>query len=106
MNENMYNMISNMTLGELVNVLNNKEQYKDSELNRNIINNIEKETTILYDTNELIESYPFFTKYNIKKAIEEENLPYITIGRKRLFEKKLVEKWLEDKYKRKKEYDF
>ena len=45
----------------------------------------------------MIEKYSFFTRYNLKRAVEEENLPYVTIGNKRLYEKKAVEKWLEDK---------
>lgn len=97
MNNSLYEMISNITLGELVTILQNNIREDDKNFNQSVIEKIEKEATQLYDTNEMIEKYSFFTRYNLKRAVEEENLPYVTIGNKRLYEKKAVEKWLEDK---------
>ena len=112
MNNDVYEIISNMTIGELINNLKNRENYSKNNstqsINNSIIQSIDKEATILLDTNELIEQYPFFTRYNLKKAIEEDNLKFICIGNKRFFEKKDIEKWIDYKYKKKnkEEYDF
>lgn len=98
MNDNLYEKISNMTLKELISIIQSQNnKLENSNFNQNIINNIEKESTTLYDTNEMIESYPFFTRYNIRKATEEENLPYIKIGNKKFFDKEAVEKWISKK---------
>ena len=110
MNNDVYEVLSNMTIGELIDIIKNKETpiKKDESINQSIIKSIDKEATTLFDTNELLEQYPFFTRYNLKKAIDEDNLKYITIWNKRFFEKKEIEKWIDYKYKKKKqeEYDF
>ena len=46
---------------------------------------------------ELIEKYPFFTRYNINKAIEEDKFPVFYIGRKKFFDKDEIEAWLSQK---------
>lgn len=106
MKNDLYETISNMTLFELIEAI--QQGSISNKMSNSIIKNIEEESTTLYDTNELIEKYPFFTRYNLKKAIEEDNLSYIKIGNKRFFEKEAIEKWISHKNKiqRNKDYDF
>jgi len=59
------------------------------------------------EINDLIQKYPFFTRYNINKAINERGLPYLKIGNKKMFDEEKVEKWIDKELKTKKrDYDF
>lgn len=62
------------------------EKQESSEVNKEI-----------YSVEELIEKYPFFTRYNINKAIDEDQFPVFYIGRKKYFDKEEVENWLSQK---------
>ena len=101
-NNDVYQAIKKMTLEEFVKIING---YNEMKLNSE---NIDKEyqvnnDKILYTINELIEKYPFFTRYNINKAIQKNGLPCFTIGNKRLFNKDEIEKWLDKESKLKKD---
>ena len=86
--------LKNMTLEEFASILNSY-----NEINAN--NNKKEEINDTID--ELIEEYPFFTRYNINKAIQNTGLPYLVIGNKKMFNKEEVEKWLDKESKSKKE---
>ncbi len=97
----IYSAIKNMTLGELLSIFNYQE--KEQKVNENIQVFNQEDTKVLYTVNDLIEKYPFFTRYNINKAIQNEGLPYCTIGNKRMFNKEEIDKWIEKETKPKKE---
>ena len=94
--------LKKMTLEEFANILNS---YNEINANNNKKKEINEQTSkkILYTIDELIEEYPFFTRYNINKAIQNTGLPYLVIGNKKMFNKEEVEKWIDKEYKRKKE---
>lgn len=99
----LYKVLKNMTLEEIISMF-------DSSSKTEGINNLEfmekDDSKILYTIDELIEKYPFFTRYNINQAIQKGGLPFCTIGNKRLFSKEEVDKWLEKETKPKKvKYD-
>ena len=97
----IYNTIKNMTLEELLSIFNCNEEEKI--IKEKIQESNQEESKILYTINELIEKYPFFTRYNINKAIQNDGLPYCLIGNKRMFNKTEIDKWLEKETKPKKE---
>jgi len=97
----IYNTIKNMTLGELISIFNCQE--KQNKINEDIQIINQDNSKILYTINELIEKYPFFTRYNINQAIQKDGLPYCLIGNKRMFNKEEIDKWLEKETKPKKE---
>ena len=97
----IYNTIKNMTLEELLSIFNCHEEEKI--IKEKIQESNQEESKILYTINELIEKYPFFTRYNINKAIQNDGLPYCLIGNKRMFNKTEIDKWLEKETKPKKE---
>lgn len=97
----IYSAIKNMTLEELLSIFNYQE--KENKVNENIQIFNQEDTKVLYTVSELIEKYPFFTRYNINKAIQKEGLPYCTIGNKRMFNKDEIDKWIEKETKPKKE---
>ena len=104
----IYSAIKNMTLGELLSIFNCNEEEKiikekEQKVNENIQVFNQEDTKVLYTVNDLIEKYPFFTRYNINKAIQNEGLPYCTIGNKRMFNKEEIDKWIEKETKPKKE---
>ena len=90
-----------MTLEELLSIFICHE--RENKANENIETLNKKEDKVLYTINELIEKYPFFTRYNINKAIQNDGLPYCFIGNKRMFNKEEVDKWIEKETKPKKE---
>ena len=83
--------LKKMTLEEFANILNS---YNEINANNNKKKEINEQTSkkILYTIDELIEEYPFFTRYNINKAIQNTGLPYLVIGNKKMFNKEEVEK--------------
>ena len=97
----IYNTIKNMTLEELISIFNCQE--KQNKINEDIQIINQDNSKILYTINELIEKYPFFTRYNINQAIQKDGLPYCLIGNKRMFNKEEIDKWLEKETKPKKE---
>ena len=97
----IYSAIKNMTLEELLTIFN--YQAKENKANENIPVFNQEDAKVLYTVNELIEKYPFFTRYNINKAIQNDGLPYCTIGNKRMFSKDEIDKWIEKETKPKKE---
>ena len=97
----IYNTIKNMTLEELLSIFNCHEE--ENIIKEKIQESNQEESKILYTINELIEKYPFFTRYNINKAIQNDGLPYCLIGNKRMFNKTEIDKWLEKETKPKKE---
>ena len=100
-NKELIECLKNITLEELANILYSPtgEEKKPTE-NKNDVVDLNKDKKILYTIDDLINNYPFFTRYNINKA---KGLPYITIGNKRLFDKDSVEKWIEKETKTKNE---
>lgn len=94
--------LKKMTLEEFANILNS---YNEMNANNNRKEEIKEQTPkkILYTIDELIEEYPFFTRYNINKAIQNTGLPYLIIGNKKMFNKEEIEKWLDKESKSKKE---
>lgn len=97
----IYNTLKNMTLEELASIFNHSEEKNKISENVEILN--KEDSKVLYTINELIEKYPFFTRYNINKAIQKDGLPYCVIGNKRMFNKEEIDKWLEKETKPKKE---
>lgn len=97
--DDFYNILKNITLEDLALIFQNPEKDKGSD-STEIIENQEKK--ILYTVNELIEKYPFFTRYNINMAIKKGGLPFCFIGNKRMFSKEEIDKWLEKEAKQKK----
>ena len=116
-NNDVYQAIKKMTLEEFVKIINGYNEMKlnsenidkEYQVNKNIcleLNIKEYQVNndkILYTIDELIEKYPFFTRYNINKAIQKNGLPCFTIGNKRLFNKDEIEKWLDKESKLKKD---
>ena len=101
-NNEVYQTLKKMTLEEFAQILSSYSEIKNE--NEKIIEKYqEKNKKILYTIDELIEQYPFFTRYNINKAIQKDGLPYFTIGSKRMFNKDEVEKWLDKESKLKKD---
>ena len=98
--EEVYKVLKNMTLEELANVFKPTNKVEVVETIEKIENENKK---VLYTVNELLEKYPFFTRYNLNKAIQRDGLPYCFIGNKRMFSKEEIEKWLEKETKPKKE---
>lgn len=99
--EELYDILKRMTLEEFATVINGSKTVKSDKEECNLQNHYRVKT--LYTINELIEKYPFFTRYNINKAIQNDDLPYCSIGKKRMFSKSEVEKWLEKNMCTKKE---
>lgn len=54
---------------------------------------------IIYNSNELLEHYPMFTKYSLDNAIKKEDLPFFRIGHKRFFKKEAIDKWIAENNK-------
>ena len=100
-NSDIYNTLKNMTLEEFISIF--VFQPKENNVPEIIEMTNQDNNKTLYTINDLIEKYPFFTRYNIKKAIEDEGLPYCTLGNKKLFNKEEVEKWIDKETKPKKE---
>lgn len=98
--EEVYKVLKKMTLEELADVFKPTNKVEVIEMVDKIGSNSDK---VLYTINELLEKYPFFTRYNLNKAIQRDGLPYCFIGNKRMFNKEEIEKWLERETKPKKE---
>jgi hypothetical protein len=102
MNNDVYDKIKRLTIEEFANILNtfvaNKKDNpkEDCKSDEN-----DKKSKILYNIDELIENYPFFTRYSINKAIQNDGLPYLVIGKKRLFDKDAIDNWLSNENKNK-----
>ena len=99
--EELYDILKRMTLEEFATAINGSKTVKTDKEECNLQSHYRVKT--LYTINELIEKYPFFTRYNINKAIQNDDLPYCSIGKKRMFSKSEVEKWLEKNMCTKKE---
>lgn len=78
-------LIENLTIRELIDILNQKSLIEEKK------NNVKT----IYTTDELINNYNIFTRYNINKAIREKDLPYFSIGNKKFFEKEEIDKWIQ-----------
>ncbi len=97
----IFKFIKGMTLEDFI-ALFNATNINDNK-KQNIIEEREKDDIkILYTIDELIETYPFFTRYNINKSIQNDGLPYCLIGNKRMFSKEEVDKWLDREMKKEK----
>ena len=99
-NIDIYQTLKKMTLEEFINILGN---YDKKETNDGTVESNEENKKTIYTIDELIIQYPFFTRYNINKAIQKDGLPYFTIGNKRMFNKEEIDKWLEKESKVKKD---
>ena len=99
--EELYDILKRMTLEEFSTAINGSKTVKSDKEECNLQSHYRVKT--LYTINQLIEKYPFFTRYNINKAIQNDDLPYCSIGKKRMFSKSEVEKWLEKNMCTKKE---
>ena len=98
----MYQAIKKMTLEEFANMINSFSEHNVKEdIDNKVIRNESRK--IFYTIDELIEQYPFFTRYNINKAIQNDGLPYFMMGNRRKFNKEDVEKWIDKQSKAKKE---
>jgi len=89
--EELSKTLKSMTLGELAEIFYPNE--KDIIENINIMK--EDEETIFYTIRDILEKYPFFTRYSLNKAIQSGGLPSCIVGKQRMFNKEEVEKWLE-----------
>lgn len=98
--EEVVKTLKNMTLEEFASIFNTT---KKVEVVKNVEDIVEIDSKVLYTVNELLEKYPFFTRYNLNKAIQKDGLPYCFIGNKRMFNKEEIDKWLEKETKPKKE---
>lgn len=78
--EELYDILKKMTLEEFATAINGSKTVKSDKEECNLQNHYRVKT--LYTINELIEKYPFFTRYNINKAIQNDDLPYCSIGKK------------------------
>lgn len=108
MNDDVYDKLKKLTLEEFAKILNTftincKDNLEEKPSDK-------EKSKILYNIDELIENYPFFTRYSINKAIQNDGLPYLIIGKKRLFDKEAIDKWLsketEKNKKQKNKYEF
>ena len=78
-----------MTISELISLI--------SESN---INSSKKENDdVIYNSQELLENYQMFSKYNLYVAIKKENLPFFRIGHKRYFKKSAIDNWIKENNK-------
>ncbi len=100
--KDIYMALKKMTLEEFASILNSYNKINATN-NKEEKNKEQTSKKILYTIDELIEEYPFFTRYNINKAIQNTGLPYLVIGNKKMFNKEEVEKWLDKESKSKKE---
>lgn len=96
----IYDTLKNMTLEELAGIFSFS---KKQDVITDSIKIEDEDSTILYTTNDLLDKYPFFTRYNLNKAIQNGGLPYCIIGNKKMFNKEEIDKWLEKETKPKKE---
>lgn len=106
-NQDIYKCLKQLTLENLIKLIfENETMPKSIDVNdyRNY-NQINTEKSI-YSIDELIKKYPFFTRYSINKAIQEDGLPSFNIGKKRYFDKYEIDSWLtkNDRRINKKEY--
>lgn len=92
MNNNVYDKIKKLTLEEFAYILNTFVEDEKDKIKQDCSKGVKNKT--LYNIDELIEHYPFFTRYNINKAIQNDGLPYLIIGKKRLFDKDAIDNWL------------
>lgn len=108
MNNEVYDKIKKLTLEEFANILNNFISNEKDNPKEDCSKSVKNK--VLYNIDELIENYPFFTRYNINKAIQNDGLPYLIIGKKRLFDKEAIDNWLTkenaNKKSNKNKYDF
>lgn len=61
--------------------------------------NKESKEEIIYNSSELLEHYPMFTKYSLDNAIKKDDLPFFRIGHKRYFKKDAIDKWIAENNK-------
>ncbi len=98
-NKELCGVIKKMTLEEIASIF-----IVEEKPNNQVSDKIESSPSkILYSINDLLEIYPFFTRYNINKAIQNDGLPFCFIGNKRYFNKEEIDKWIENETKPKKE---
>ena len=93
-NQDVMNVLKSLTLEDIVKLVINDEKKNGVNEDKQEIIESSKE---IYNIEELIEKYPFFTRYNINKAIEEDKFPVFYIGRKKFFDKDEIEAWLSQK---------
>ncbi len=89
-NDGFYNLIKKLTLEEIANILNNSKNIPQENEKEKIIKN----DKTIFTIDELLNCYPFFTRYSLNNAIKKEGLPFVLIGKKKLFDKEAVENWL------------
>ena len=89
MENELFDLLRNMTVGEFVQLILKHEQVNSSG---------SKSEDVYYTAKELIQKYPnMFSKYKLDKYIKNENFPVVKEGKERFFIKSEVEKWLENK---------
>lgn len=109
MDSDVYEKIKKLTLEEFANILTTfvdiKKDNQKKDCKKTVVNN-----KTLYNIDELIDNYPFFTRYSINKAIQNDGLPYMIIGKKRLFDKDAIDAWItkenDNKKTNKNKYNF
>lgn len=100
--DDVYKTIKSMTLEELVSIFSiNNDKTIENENKVELVG--DNDNKVFYTINDLLEKYTFFTRYNLNKAIQDGGLPFCYIGKKRMFSKEEVEKWLENEMKPKKD---
>lgn len=93
------NTIKKMTLEEFATLLGSLN-YSGNQIKEEFSTENEmKNEKIIFNTEELINNYSFFTRYNINKAIQKDGLPFFKIGNKKMFNKEEIDKWIEKESK-------
>ena len=77
--------LKEMKFGDLLNLLADMVNNKNSE---------EKENVIL-SKEEVLQQFPIFTESSLRKAVKYQGLEFIKSGRCRYYDKKSVEAWIE-----------
>ena len=93
-NQEVLNVLKKLSLEDIIKMVIDENRKEEVVVESKESVEVSKE---IYSVDELIEKYPFFTRYNINKAIDEEKFPVFYIGRKKFFDKEEVEKWLSQK---------
>jgi len=83
--------IKDMTISELIALITSNVSSSSSK--------DKQEDDIVYNSKQLLEKYPMFTKYTLDIAIKKENLPFFRIGHLRYFKKSAVDNWIKENNK-------
>ena len=93
-NQEVLNVLKKLSLEDIIKMIIDENRKEEVVVENKESVEVSKE---IYSVDELIEKYPFFTRYNINKAIEEDKFPVFYIGRKKFFDKDEIEAWLSQK---------